>query len=274
MGAIARARETSAASGAGIRTRARSLWPREHGAYAQLGLPLVAAMAAGHVGPAAWLLALAAVALFLAHEPLLVCLGRRGARARGEAGPRARRRLALLAAISIALGAVGLVFAPPEATRVSLIPLLAGVGVALLAAKHREKTMAGEIVAAVALSGAALPVALASGWRGASASAAFVGWAVGFSAVTLAVWPIAHKRPLGWTGRLAAVLIPAGGGTAGAIILGPAAAAAALPLIAAAAAVAALRPAPRRLHQVGWAIAAAGAMATVAIVALAGVPSC
>ncbi|MBZ0235890.1 MAG: YwiC-like family protein, partial [Deltaproteobacteria bacterium] len=45
--------------------------PREHGAYAQLGVPLVVALAAGRPGLAAAAFALAAIALFFVHEPVL-----------------------------------------------------------------------------------------------------------------------------------------------------------------------------------------------------------
>jgi multidrug transporter EmrE-like cation transporter len=65
--------------------------PREHGAYVQLGVPLAAALACGRPGLAAIALALAAVALFLVHEPLLLLATRRGGRARETA--RAARRL-------------------------------------------------------------------------------------------------------------------------------------------------------------------------------------
>src|SRR4051812_49522750 len=63
--------------------------PREHGAYGQLLFPLVTALAVGRPRVVAWLLAASAVGAFLAHEPLLVLLGQRGARAaraqRGQA---------------------------------------------------------------------------------------------------------------------------------------------------------------------------------------------
>jgi hypothetical protein len=60
----------------------RSLWPREHGAYFQLALPLIAAhlLRAPTVAMAA--LTAAACLVFVAHEPLLVVLGHRG-RVRG-----------------------------------------------------------------------------------------------------------------------------------------------------------------------------------------------
>src|SRR5512138_1977206 len=60
------------------------LFPREHGAYGQLTFPLVTSLAVAGVSAPALLLALSVIAGFLAHEPLLVVLGRRGARAQRQ----------------------------------------------------------------------------------------------------------------------------------------------------------------------------------------------
>jgi len=249
--------------------RARSLWPREHGAYAQLALPLLAAAGAGHPGPAAWLMTGAAVAGFLAHGPLLICLGQRGPRARAEAGALARARLIWLASAGTVLGLAGVALATPAAWAASVVAVAAAVGLGALAAKRREKTVAGEIVAALALSGCSLPVALVSGWSPAAAVAAFVGWATGFSAVTLAVWPLAHKRRQGPAGRLATVLVPAAALGVGTLVFNPVAATVSVPLLLAAALVVALQPSPRHLRRVGWGVVVVGVMVVIAVVAVA-----
>ncbi|HEY5937251.1 MAG TPA: YwiC-like family protein, partial [Kofleriaceae bacterium] len=95
-------------------TRPRSLWPREHGAYVQLLVPLLTGLAARVPTIAAVLLAIAACAAFLANEPLLVVLGHRGARMKTRDGDRARARLVLLASIAFACGAGGLALAGRE----------------------------------------------------------------------------------------------------------------------------------------------------------------
>src|SRR5262249_5958355 len=59
-------------SRAGRSLMTRSLWPREHGAYAQLGAPLATALARQVPTVPAALLAAAACCAFLANEPLLV----------------------------------------------------------------------------------------------------------------------------------------------------------------------------------------------------------
>ncbi|MDP2875112.1 MAG: YwiC-like family protein, partial [Holophaga sp.] len=55
-----------------------SMMPREHGAYAQLGVSLLASLFLVPASPRAWGQALATTLVFLASEPLLVLMGRRG----------------------------------------------------------------------------------------------------------------------------------------------------------------------------------------------------
>src|SRR5688572_32010037 len=101
--------------------RQRSLWPREHGAYAQLAAPLLTALVVVRPTVAAGLLAAAACCAFLANEPLLVVLGHRGKRMREQAGTRAARRLALLASLAAAMGIAGLVLAPHSLAIAALV---------------------------------------------------------------------------------------------------------------------------------------------------------
>jgi len=60
------------------------MWPKEHGAYGQLVFPLATAFAIAGATAPALLTAIAVTAAFLAHEPLIVLLGRRGVRARRD----------------------------------------------------------------------------------------------------------------------------------------------------------------------------------------------
>ena len=80
---------------------AAKLKPKEHGAYAILGIPIVTALLVAGPQVAGVCVAIAAVAGFLAHEPMLVAVGHRGARAQ-RATPAARRRLALLLGLTVA----------------------------------------------------------------------------------------------------------------------------------------------------------------------------
>lgn len=66
--------------------RTRSLWPREHGAYIQLLVPLVTSLLATGLSWAAAAIAVGAGFAFLTSEPLRVVLGGRGPRMREATG--------------------------------------------------------------------------------------------------------------------------------------------------------------------------------------------
>jgi hypothetical protein len=175
----------------------RSLWPREHGAYAQLLAPLVTALV---VMPPTWqagLLALAACCAFLANEPLLVVLGHRGKRMRDNDGVRAKRRLALLVAIAAAASTIALAGSPRRVLEVAGVVALPAVATLVLAWRRAEKSVAGEIVAAVALSGASAVVLVASGASWQAAGALWGAWAVGYACTVVAVHRVIarHRAP-------------------------------------------------------------------------------
>lgn len=164
----------------------RFLWPREHGAWGQMAMPLATGLALGRPGLAAWLLALAAALAFLAHEPVLVLLGARGTRALSEDGSLARRLLAALGVPAAAAGLAGLALAP------AALPWLALPGLLLLATmgfarRRAEMTTAGEIVAGAAMASALLPVAVAAGAGAGATAHAFLAWVISFAMAAIAV---------------------------------------------------------------------------------------
>lgn len=177
---------------------ARSLAPREHGAYGQLGVPLVCGLALGRANVPGVCLAFAAVAAFLAHEPVLVLLGQRGKKAREQDGPRAAKRLLLLGGAAVVLGLVGFGLASNLVRLAVAPPLLLAALVVWFVWRKQEKTAWGEIVAAAALSGAALPVAMAGGVALERAGLVWGIWTVAFTVATLAVRAvIARAKKLG-----------------------------------------------------------------------------
>jgi hypothetical protein len=174
----------------------RFLWPREHGAWSQMALPLATALLLGRPGAAAWLLALAAALAFLGHEPALVLLGTRGARARAESGALARRMLLPLGAGALAAGLAGLWLAPAAARLAALAPAALALATALLARRRLEMTTGGEVVAGAAMAAAGLPVALAGGASPRAALAASLAWTLSFALAALAVEAVlARGRP-------------------------------------------------------------------------------
>lgn len=246
----------------------RSLKPREHGAYGQLGFPLMTALLIAHPGPAALLLTGAALAAFLAHEPALVAFGRRGARVREQEGARALRVFGLAVALSAALGAAGLWLAPPAARLGAAVAAALG---ALLAGAVRlkvEKTLPGELLAAAAMTSAGFMVALAAGapWR--LATAAWATWLLSFAA---AVFPVRtliveHRQR---AEAAAARIVPAVAVVVAAVALGaageapPRILAAGTPLFALSLALAVRPPQIRQLTRAGWALMIAAALTTI-----------
>jgi len=186
----------------------RSLWPREHGAYAQLAAPLATALVLRAPGLPSILLAIAACCAFLANEPLLVVLGHRGPRLRERSGARARRRLAALGIAGAGAAAVGIALAPAAAIAIAGASALPAAGLIALAWTRAERSIGGELLAAVALPGAAAPVAVASGlpWR--QAAVLWGAWAIGYACTVAAVHRVIarHRRPA------AAIASPGGAG--------------------------------------------------------------
>lgn len=247
------------------------LWPREHGAYAELLFPLLTALGLGRFTLAGVALAASGIAAFLAHEPLLVWLGARGGAARRRSGARARGQALLLGLVSAAAGALGVAHAGAAACW-ALVALVPATLLALaLARSGREKTPAGEALVALLLAFFSVPVALAAGLSPRAALAAAVAWSLVFLAGTATVHAVlalakrgalAPSRAvvaacavlgvvalgLGLSGRgwwLAAVTPPLGV-CAGALLLG-------------------LRP--RRLRRLGWAMVLAQAASVLALAA-------
>ncbi|MBK9260344.1 MAG: YwiC-like family protein [Polyangiaceae bacterium] len=163
-------------------------------------MPLIAGLALGTPNVASIGLAVGALATFFAHEPLLVLLGQRGARARAQDGARAAKRLKLLGTIAVVFGGVGLFFAPTIARLGALPPLLLACIVVWFVWRKEEKTTLGEVVAATALSGVGFPIALAEGVDLFRAALVWVVWAVAFALATVAVRAVIarakHAGPL------------------------------------------------------------------------------
>jgi hypothetical protein len=247
----------------------RSLWPREHGAYAELGLPVAFALISGRPTWRAFALAFAAMTAFLATEPLLVALGRRGQRHRGD-------RRALLWASALIVLAVSLAGAAMDATlaRASAIPVaLCAVG-AVLIVLRRDRTLPGETLLSTALASAAIPVAVASSIDLRDAISTTFVWGTGFVAATIAVRgviaSVKHKTPPSRTTAAVACvpLLAAGLAAMGALrwwtVL------AATPLVLVATVIAIRPPAPRALRSVGWTLVAATVATGTAIFVLGG----
>lgn len=169
-----------------IPTPAATLKPKEHGAYAILGIPIVTALAIAGPTEVGLCVAVAAVTGFLAHEPLLVTLGHRGSRAQ-RTTPAASRRLAVLLFVTVACGIIAIAMGT-NAIRLSLAGcgILAVASFALaIAGKH--KTLGGQLFGVIGLSVTCVPIMLAGGLGISTTNEAWSTWLIGFTATTMAV---------------------------------------------------------------------------------------
>lgn len=243
-----------------------SLLPKEHGAYGQLALPLVTAFAVAGVNTPAVLLGLAAIAGFLAHEPILVLLGRRGARAKREEGRSAAAWLAITTAMTIGAGAAAFWAVSPSIRWSFILPLGPAALLATAIAAKQEKSFLGETAAALAFSLAATPVCMAAGAPTTTALAVGTAFALVFVLGTLVVRAIVNVRGSGnpreaRRTRAAVLVLASAAGLALAVtasrgLLAWTTLLAAAPGLIAASWIALFPPSPARLRTVGWALVA------------------
>jgi len=248
------------------------LVPREHGSYGQLILPMVTGMAIGRPSPAAFTLAAAAAAVFLAHEPLIILLGGRGARARRERQREARQALILSAGAALVLGAAAIALMPSMSRWTVAAPIALALVVGIVVARGRERTTSGEIVVAAAFASAAFPVAVASSASPLAALTCAVAFATSFAAATVSVRAVIAGVHGGGGGQRAAACATAilmfsiaAALAAGRIVL-PVAPWAAVPMCAVAAGIAMTAPPARYLRLIGWVLVAASTLTGVILV--------
>lgn len=257
------------------------MFPKEHGAYGQLVFPLITSLVVSGVSGAALLVALAAAAAFVAHEPIVVLLGGRGLRARRDAGQRAALWLTAAAGIALASGAAGLWLMPAGSGWSLLLPLAPAAWFAAALVHTQAKSAPGEVAVALACSLLAVPLGLAGGAPLRTALAVAAAYAAIFVTATLAVRVVILKVRGGGspaavrrTRSLALALVAVSGaalvGAATRDLLPWTTAVAAAPGLTAATVLAVAVPSPARLRAVGWTLVAiSGAAAVILIVGLA-----
>jgi hypothetical protein len=251
--------------------------PKEHGAYGQLIFPLFTAFAVTGAPLASVLTGVACVALFLAHEPLVVLLGQRGRRVQAADASRAWWSLIVMLSTATASGILAIDRTPPDARWTFVIPAVGAVGLLPVIARRREKTLAGEAAVAITFAAAVLPICAGAGkaWAGVVIAAAY---ALLFVLGTLAVRgmvlrtrgggnPGAARRTRTATLTLAALgaILALAGATNG--LVSWTAVAAILPGVGFATALAAFPPSTARLKRVGWSLVGVTAVTALLLVA-------
>jgi hypothetical protein len=241
-------------------------------------MPLLTSFAVVGVNRASLLVGLAAVAGFLAHEPLLVILGRRGVRSRHENTGRAAWWFSASAATMAAAGLGALWLMPPDLRWWLLLPVVPALILGAAVSAKDEKSTRGELAAALAFSLAAVPLCLAGGASVSAALAVGITFAVVFVADTLAVRSIvlAVRGGGDWRAARAArtsALVLAVAATVGLAFSGSravlpwAAFGASAPGLAAAGWLAVFPPRPRQLRAVGWTLVGTSVAAALVLIA-------
>jgi len=260
-------------------TAQRKMVPREHGAYAELLFPIVTVFLGGSPTAATWLLAVGAIACFLANEPLLVLFGQRGNRTKREESDRAKRALLIFLLLALGAGVSGLLLTTTAVQYAVAVPLVLGAALVMLAIQGLERSMAGEALAAATLSSIAIPLGLSAGFGLGTALAVALIWLV-TSLLGTAVVRLTVARTKAKTDediarvrfkRVALVVV-----CLAVIAVGVAAPygsrvalwvlAAAVPVAVVVLVVAILQPTARRLRLMGWSLVAANLCSLIAVV--------
>jgi hypothetical protein len=239
------------------------LLPREHGAYGQIAFPLITAFGVAGLSAGGSLLAIAIVAVFLAHEPAAILLGLRGPRARRERQAAATRWAGACLVVAIVAAVAALAMTSPPARWSFTLPLVPAAWLGLSMGARHEKSWQGEVAAATAFSAAAVPICLAAGAPIRIGLVVALPFALLFVAGTLAVRVVVLRvrgggDPRAETATRRAVFTVVGIGTAtlvglAAVNLIPSAvvvaAAAGLLIVSG---IAAYPPSPLQLRSLGW----------------------
>ena len=183
--------DSSVSGGAGM-TKA-SLKPKEHGAYAILAIPLLTAIAASGVTAVGFATAVAAVAGFIAHEPLLVMVGHRGQRAQ-RGTPGARWRLIVLLGIVAIAGGCAVIQGTRESRWVLLSCGCLAISSFAIAVVGKHRTLAGQLWGVAGLSSPCVPVLVSGDYPIQLAIQVWLAWVLGFASTTLAVHGVIAKQ--------------------------------------------------------------------------------
>jgi hypothetical protein len=256
------------------------LLPKEHGAYGQVVFPLVSVFSVAGVSPAGLAVSAAVVAGFLAHEPALIVLGLRGARAKREQLSSAARWLGVCLVVGAAAALTALVVIDTAARWSLLVPVVPAGCLLGAMISGREKSWYGETAAALAFAGVAVPIAIAAGTSTETALSVATPFAVLSITTTLAVRVVILRMrgggdPHAATATRRATFVVAA--VSGALItaltvvgwLEPFVPLASAPGVFTAAVVAARPPAATRLRALGWTLVGVSVLTAIIVMTMA-----
>jgi len=223
----------------------------------------------------ALLLGSAAVAFFLANEPVAVLLGARGGRLKNQLESRARVRTGILLFAGGGLGALGAITMGAAIWPELAFPLIPGLLLIPLVLLGRQKSLLGEMVVVTSFATLPLPLAAASGRAFLEVALATGVWWISFALGTVEVHaikarlkPSARRQWTRWASPFFSSLAVVGAlGVALGGVFPPGwppavawAATALLPVALAVSGLSFLKVHPRQLKKVGWALVGANAL--------------
>ncbi len=242
------------------RKRIVLLLPHEHGAYGQLGFPLITVWLLGRPGWLAAAVTLACVAGFWLHEPAMILAGRRGERRKSAFSRAAWIEAGILGALAAAAGAGAWMAAGRELRwSLGLYPALALL-VAEGCRRGLDRKPGFELFSCLGLALCSFPVGLAAGISARRMAAIAAIWGLVQCGSVMAVHGIiarAKRRPGAMAGSAVAVLATPMLLLAAAGMKYPAWQRFAIPLMPALAIAGLLyfrAPSPRHLRRLGWAL--------------------
>lgn len=238
-------------------TKSVRLRPKEHGAYAILAIPLVTSLFISGLTFTTMLVAAAAVAAFLAYEPLLIVAGSRGKRIR-ESTPAAVRVLTTRLMTAILCGAIAF-WLGDLVVRLGLIVCI-GFAIAEFVASvnGHSRRLATQLLGITGLTLPSTVILTAGGVASVTASQFWLIWVAGRMATTASVRSAItrHKSSVSiQDARILDILLIIAFAICGiGLFWGEAIWTATLPLVLAGAVLRVASPHPRHLKQIGWSL--------------------
>ncbi|MDG2131502.1 MAG: YwiC-like family protein [Fuerstiella sp.] len=252
------------------------LHPREHGAYAIVGVPLVVALAIGGLNSVALLGTIATIAGFVANESLMVLSGRQGERARLST-PAALSTLTVLLLITIVFGSSAF-WLGSEQVQVTLIActFFAVAGYAMSVAGW-QRTLVAQLTGIVGLTLPSAVVLLAGEIDSASIVCLSAAWIIGRVATTIAIRSVVefnkasthHRVPLTNDVILTAAVLACGSS----VFCGMSECLLITPVVISAIWLRLQPPLIRHMRQIGWSLLAANIISGLWMIAWFGMNS-
>lgn len=246
---------------------AASLKPKEHGAYVILVTPIATALLIAGVGVVGVAVSVASIAGFFAHEPLLVALGHRGARAK-RCTPLATSRAISLIGLGVIGGTTAMWLGSP-AVRISLVACLTlAVAGFAVASMNKHRTIGGQLLGVTGLSIPCVPILLSGDVSLLQSLSIWTIWLIGFTSTTVAMHAMIaaqkrRSRVVHWSAFLSIVLVVAVSATTG--ITWPLVS---IPMIAMSAYLMRWPPPARQLKTVGWSLVVGTIASAISMIAV------